>query len=551
MLNKEQQQAVHITEGPLRIIAGVGTGKTFILINRIDYLIKEKKVLPRRILALTFTNKAAHELKSRLKEMGHIGVLATTFHSLAARLLRKFWNQDFKVIDSRRQKELLSEILQKQEKDKFRDLIADLDLLRQSKVLGKPALKAHLEEVLSKYEAMLVRENALDFGALLTGLLWLWKDKPEILSKCQALYDYILVDEYQDVNEVQVEILRLLAQSHKNICVVGDEDQTIYSWRGARAETMKEFVNLFENTNSIVLLKNYRNPPAILKGAQALIGKKDLEPVISSDGKINFWESNARIQQCEQLFHLLENYLGSHSAMHMADELDGEGEFRPFSDIALLYRTQEQGKFLAEELTKKGYPYQISSGQYFWEQNEIVKFVEELEKLQNLEDFGEKKFSDWISDRVEDFIESGKFTETKKSRLCHLVSYSMQFNDLRAFLDEVKTEQDADNLVFADRISLLTLHASKGLEFPIVMIFGLEEGLIPHKKSDLAEEKRLLYVGMTRAREELHLFCNTKQKKSRFLDEIGEKNMVYMSLPERRAQKLKRRELKEAQMKLF
>jgi len=572
MLNSAQQQAVKITEGPVRIIAGAGTGKTHTLVSRVAYLIKEKGVRSEKILALTFTNKTAHELNERLQKKELPVATAMTFHALAARLLRKFWNPDFTIIGKKEQEEILKNILQPHEQNNIKTILSEMDTLRNSGRTGS----GRIHEILKAYQEELIQKNALDFTGLLTGLLKMWEEQPETLAKCQNLYLYILVDEYQDVNPIQIKIIQKLAETHENLCVVGDPDQTIYSWRGARAETMTEFERLYPNAVSIALIKNYRNPPAILKGAEKLITynqgrlKKPLQPTIQKSETITFWESENNFQQTEILFHLMEKYFGSHSAMHMADQLDSgrNSAFRKFDDIALLYRTQGQGRQLYEQLIKRGYPCQMSAPENFWERKEIIDFLEGIESLSQWTDIEDRqKFSKWIREKLTKFIESQNFTKIRINRLNHLVPYAMAYDHLPInealiqFLDEARTEQEADNLIQTDKINLLTLHAAKGLEFPIVLIFGLEEGNIPHKKlmDDaywLSEERRLLYVGMTRATHELHLF-RTKSKKekmlepSRFLNEISSENLVPGKMPEIRIRQIKKREIKKAQMKLF
>lgn len=575
MLNEQQKHAVESTQGPLRIIAGVGTGKTFTLINRVDYLIKEKKIDPNKILLLTFTNKAAREIALRVEKIGHPSVQAMTFHSLAAKMLRKFWSNDFKILDSLQQEKLIKQILP-DKKTNIKDTITSLDSIRLNRVLGVDPKNSDnkLEDLLNKYETALAEENALDFNGLLTALFKLWLLKPDILTQCQKMFARIMVDEYQDVNVIQIEILKKLAGSHKNLCVVGDEDQTIYSWRGSDPNSMKNFEKIFPETLSVTLVENYRNPRSILLGAEKLIKnnpdriEKSLVAKSQNDSRIQLWECPNVAHRSEVLFHLLEKYIGSKSDMFEADELDtGDESFRNLSDIALLYRTQDQGKFLAKQLTKKGYPYQISNSEYFWQQSEITKFLDGISTFNkengDISDSTEKnKFSDWVGKKVEIFIEANKLKETQNNRLRHLLPYAIQFDSfgfdeaLQAFFDDIKTQQDADNLVYADRINLLTLHASKGLEFPIVVIFGLEEGKIPLAKSPLDEERRLLYVGMTRAKEELHLIYTSKisgkkSERSRFLVEIGLENIDLAKLPEKQTTKLRRMELKRAQLTLF
>jgi DNA helicase-2/ATP-dependent DNA helicase PcrA len=585
MLNSDQQRAVKITEGPVRIIAGAGTGKTHTLISRISFLIKEKNVQPDKILALTFTSKAAHELNERLLEKNMPTVNAMTFHALATGLIRKYGNSDFSICARKEQEEILKEILNPTEIDDIKNIISALDEMRQnglvpdtSSMFSEMTISdTRLREILKKYLSVLEEKNAIDFTGLLVSLLQMWKDRPDTLLKCQNLYLYILVDEYQDVNPIQIRIMMDLAELHNNICVVGDPDQTIYSWRGARAETMTKFERMYKEVTSIALTKNYRNPPAVLRSAEKLIShntgrlKKPLIPTIQNNKEITLWESDSKMRQTEVLYHVLEKLLGSHSEMHMADILDinMDSGFKKFGDIAILYRTQSQGKYLYEQLMKRGYPCQMSAPDSFWEKKEIVDFLEGVQSLIEWTDINavKDKFSVWMSDKINKFIESQHFTKLQISRLQRLIPHTVVFDNLpitealKRLIDESRTVQDADNLVECDKINLLTLHAAKGLEFPVVMIFGLEEGSIPYKtlKDDaywLAEERRLLYVGMTRASEELHLFSAKKDdfknlEPSRFLKEIGHENLMPGVMPEVKIRQIHRHEIRKAQMKLF
>lgn len=545
MLNEEQKLAVLETSGPVRIIAGVGTGKTYTLIERACHLIESCGAIPQKILILTFTNKAAHELKTRLKNRNHHGVHVLTFHSLAARLLRRFWKQDFVIVNN------------------------------------------NIETAST---------NTLTFDELLEKLLEIWKN-PEILKACQNLFSHIMVDEYQDVNETQIQILKKLAEKHQNICVVGDPDQTIYSWRGADPKSMADFSEIFPNIKTITLTKNYRNPGAIIEASEKLISynndrfEKNLIPLKDRGVELKLWQSSDFWEETEMLIHLITQYVGSSSSMTDADTLDtGSAEYKhSFGDIAIMYRTQNQGKIIAQKLEKHGYPVTRSAPECFWESPEISQFCDELKSLQNLCEIQAKKtaaepkfdknsqqtFSQWLRQRLETFIERQTFSELKQNRLLSLLNIAVCFDDLplnealQAFFDERETSLDADNLGSgsgigramgdnldrSDSIQLLTLHASKGLEFPIVIIIGLEEESIPYKKSLvdqylLEEERRLLYVGMTRALNELHFFSNKKTgKPSRFLEEIG--NYEIGSLPQERASRLKKRKMKRAQASLF
>ncbi len=513
MLNEEQKQAVSSLEGPLRILAGAGTGKTHTLIERICNLIDSKKISQKKILVLTFTNKAVHELKARLIYRNYNNINVLTFHSLSARLLRKFWKKDFTINDP---------------EDK----------------------------------------ETLDFEGLLKKLLEIFENK-EILLQAQDLFEYVMVDEYQDCNELQIKILNLLCEKHKNICVVGDSDQTIYSWRGADVNTMSKFNEIYPQAETIILKINYRNPKNILLSAENLISKntnrteKQLIASKKDETHTKFHLSSNSFEEAEMLTHLLENLLGSFNDMNDADNLDSSNEcFKySFGDVAIIYRTQHLGAKIARILERKGYPFQMSSSKCFWESNEITKFCKELEVLKNLESFPEIKFSEWIKEKINNFVESQNYQYLQKEKLYSLLNIAINFdelnlkNALEAFFDERDTNIEADNLIDSGVIQLMTFHAAKGLEFPVVIIFGLEEDIIPYKKyiNDnyyLEEERRLLYVGMTRAKEHLHLFTNKKNgEPSRFIKEIGFYQIE--TLPEAKKDRLKKKFYKSAQKSLF
>ncbi len=575
MLNLSQRKAVETTEGPLRILAGAGTGKTHTLVSRIGYLIEMLKVEPHKILALTFTNKAARELNHRLTELKFPGVEACTFHALAARILRHYWKTDFAILGKKEQEEVLFGILYPNEKKELRIILSDLELIDFRKPKSSLAPE-RMEIILRDYRAALKKLNALDFTGLLTKLLDLWEEDEGILEKCQALFSYILVDEYQDVNGPQIQIVQKLADKHRNLCVVGDPDQTIYSWRGSDPKSLADFPLNYPDCALVSLTENYRNPPRILKGAEELIGHnperlpKPLQALALKQGDISLWKSVSESEQNETILHLLQNYLGSHDAMHTADILDvkRDEEFLKFGDIAILYRTQAEGKRIAAELAKRGYPYQLSAPEVFWERKEVMEILMHLDQLRFLESFPEGiKFSDWMRERIDHYVSLGKFTDSQVTHMHMLVPHAMAYDAqpiqdaLFDFLDEARTEQDIDNLVESDKINLLTLHSAKGLEFPVTMIVGLEEGNLPGKKMGedaelLAEERRLLYVGMTRATRDLHLFfCTQKFAEptfpSRFLEEIGYSNMIFGKLPETTVRSIHRKEIRKAQMKLF
>lgn len=537
MLNPEQQQAVSVFEGPLRIIAGAGTGKTHTLIERIHNIISVRKIQQQNILALTFTNRAAHELKNRLHAYGHDNVHAMTFHALAARLLRFFWEKEF--------------------------------------VIGDESMKVSndFNESNGPNDTALEKPVILTFDDLLKQLLILWRDK-NILSRCQSLYTHILVDEYQDLNPDQIAIVHKLADKHGNICVVGDPDQTIYSWRDADPEALQNFSEIYPQAQTVTLTQNYRNPPNILKSAENLIQNnpnrlpKILESTKSAGQTTQLWFSNNYSEHNEILAHLLEQKLGSHSSMLDADQLDKNTESHEYSfgDIAIIYRTQNQGKNIARYLENRGYPCQRSAPDEFWQKPEIIKFLKEIElalQLPELASASQKQlgFSQWLNQKINQFLAATEATPTKQNILNLLLSFGLTFNTLslkealQQFLDEAKINQEIDNILKPNAINLLTFHAAKGLEFPIVIISGLEEEIMPYKMSLhdpelLAEERRLMYVGMTRTTEELHLLANSAAgPKSRFIQEI--RNFEISTLPQHRKDILKKRSLKRAQLKMF
>ena len=571
MFNAEQQSAISAACKPLRIIAGPGTGKTRTLVGRIENFVTQDQILPSRILALTFTNKAAHELTERLQANGQHGVQALTFHALAAKLLRRYWQADVQILTESEQSELLQKILNTAEQKQRVEIVADWEILAERDFCAdsvrsfRSALsEERLRELLANYKTALQEQNALDFNQLQVRLLQLWREQPEVLRNCQELFSAVLVDEYQDVSSLQIELVRQLVQPHENLTVVGDSDQTIYAWRGARATSMEEFTQLFPEATTVSLTQNYRNPAAVLRGTQTLIAHNserqnvELSATKNSETRIKLWETRSTAEEIEVVLSLLEKQVGSIAHMHHADELDTDGEEkRSLSEIAILYRTQAQGKVLEAALTKQGYPVQRSSGEQFWQRKEVGAFLETLAQLRERGELpAEQKLSQFLAAQVANV----DVPAIQKKRLQQLISVAVAFDDLSfvealaQFLDEAALQQEADNVLAADAINLLTLHAAKGLEFPVVCLVGLTKGVLPSKQyaqheQGIAEERRLLYVGMTRAQEELHLVTNGEQ--SRFLAEIAEDCLMRAELDEQKVRRVRRREAKEAQMKLF
>ncbi len=632
-LNPQQREAVETTEGPLLVLAGAGSGKTRVLTSRIAYLVGVCGIPPDQILAVTFTNKAAGEMKERVEKLlgpqaGEISI--GTFHSIGVRILRRdighlARSRGFVIYDDSDSIGVIKEVLKREGLDpKVHDprrIRWQIDQWKNAGLLP-PAVTERardLDEELvaklyAKYQRKLADAEALDFGDLLLLTAELFRKHPRVLAFYQRKYSYILVDEYQDTNGVQYGIVGQLSAGHRNLCVVGDPDQSIYAWRGADLRNILDFEKDYTDAKVIKLEKNYRSTQPILSAASAVIAnnierkKKSLFTDREGGLPVRFFEAE---NDREEAQFVIRNML-------VANRNDDV----PFGDQAILYRTNAQSRLFEEELLKYDVPYTIVGGQRFYDRAEVKDVMAYLRLLVNSRDdqalrrivnkptrgIGKTSFGrveSLAADRGIPLLEgmrvavetnaagraSGKMAafldmmdafanlragfsldeliarvlaetgylralekedtpeaEARLDNLRELVSSARDFHmaneaelddeeqtELGLYLDQVALISDLDGYEDRlDRVSLMTVHSAKGLEFPVVFMVGMEERIFPHASSSrdeagLEEERRLCYVAMTRAMEHLYLTCaaerfrfgdRTYQTPSRFLQEI-------------------------------
>lgn len=632
-LNPSQQEAVLTTEGPLLVLAGAGSGKTRVLTHRIAYLLAEKGIEPSRILAITFTNKAAQEMKERLNQLvgadlRHLWV--STFHAACVRILRKEiaalgYQPNFVIYDTNDQLTLIKNCLADLNIDdkKFpprsilnvisnaKNMLWDPDRLQD---MADNFFQAKAADVYRHYQKRLKELNALDFDDLLMLTVNLFRQYPQVLRYYQQKFQYILVDEYQDTNHAQYMLVKLLAAEHRNICVVGDPDQSIYGWRGANIQNIMDFEEDYPDAKVVKLEQNYRSTQVILEAANAVIANN------TSRKPKKLWTD----KQGGALITSFEGEDEHHEAHFVAGEIyrQHQEKGRPYKDFAVLYRTNAQSRVLEETFIKNGIPYEIFGGIKFYERKEIKDILAYLRVLANpadalslariinvpkrgigeaswlklldyaqeqgctvfdavvnageipdlakrslnaIEKFGammmsfkEKVDKISLTDLAELILkETGYLEELKRentpeaqTRLENLQEFLSVTHDydkyseektLDGFLAQISLVTDLDSYAEEDdRVVLMTLHTAKGLEFPVVFLTGMEEGVFPHNRSmlddnELEEERRLCYVGITRAEEELYLtrawqrtlYGNTVYNPpSRFLAEIPEDLIV-------------------------
>lgn len=566
-LNQEQQRAVLQTDGPIIILAGAGSGKTRVLTHKVMYLMTEKNIDPLNILMVTFTNKAANEMKERVQRMGAAPTVAT-FHSLCAKILRiegKYIDlpSQFAIYDTQDQIDAVKEAMKKLDisiKDykpssilgsissAKNELINDLEYIKYA----RGTFQEKVAKIYPLYQKILAENHALDFDDLLSKTVLLFETNPQILEKYQNRFQYILIDEYQDTNRAQYILTKKLADKWKNICVVGDFSQSIYSWRGADFTNLSRFKDDFKNTKTFSLSQNYRSTQKILDAASSVISRNTTHPVLSlwtenpQGEEVVIFEAQNEQQEIEFVVQEITKLNSDFFAK------GGPASGGKFSNNAVLYRTNAQSRVLEEVFLHNSIPYVLIGGTRFYERKEIKDVLAYLRNLDNkkdkvslkrIEKIGKRKMEKFLNfqqsfndidnlntidilDRIMKeteylalYSENDEEDRERLENIKELRSVALNFPQLTNFLENVSlVEQESmpdpsagsGQVEKKDAVTLMTLHAAKGLEFPYVFMIGMEEGLFPHSRSlmdknELEEERRLCYVGMTRARKRLFL----------------------------------------------
>ena len=631
-LNKEQQKAVLHVDGPLLILAGAGSGKTRVLTNRIARLISECNVSPWNILAITFTNKAADEMRERIDDLVGLGsesIWVATFHSTCVRILRRFidrigYDTNFSIYDADDQKNVMKEIIKRRKidtkmyKERFflnaissaKDELISPEAFREQ--AGEDFIRKMQADIYEEYQKTLQKSNALDFDDLIFLCVKLLKQDKEVRDYYQDRFRYISVDEYQDTNTAQFELVRLLAGKYKNLCVVGDDDQSIYKFRGANIKNILNFEKHYPNATVIKLEQNYRSTQNILDAANAVIshnmGRKEKHLWTDQEAgeKIGFYQFDTAYEEAEHIAYEISS-------------LVRRNEFT-YGECAILYRTNAQSRLLEEKLVSANIPYKIIGGINFYSRKEIKDILAYLKTIENgqddlavrriinvpkrgigattvgrIQEFADEQGMSFFdacrqieliptikkaAEKIRDFANFILVCRTQlaeggiEAMTKYLLDATGYIDDLRAehdeeadarienieellnkitdyeetaenptlteFLDEVSLVADIDNLEEGqDYVALMTLHSAKGLEFANVYISGMEDGLFPSfmtitadDESEMEEERRLAYVGITRAKKRLTLTCAKTRmtrgemqynKVSRFLAEIPKK----------------------------
>ena len=635
-LNSSQKSAVEAVGGPVLIFAGAGSGKTRVLTHKLFYLVNEGLFKHEEILAVTFTNKSAKEMKERVMKLlkaNDLPLSIGTFHSICARILREDiqvlgFSKHFAIYDVKDQLDLIKVLYEKN--DISKTLITPSQLRNQISLFknkmidhktverrSRTILEKTVSKIYAEYQKSLKLNDALDFDDLLTFPLEIFDKKPSILKKYQTRWKYILVDEYQDTNRAQFEFLTLLAQKHQNICVVGDDDQSIYGWRGAEISNILDFEKTFSSCRVFTLEKNYRSTQEILNAATAVVMNNDKRAnknLIAANGPgeaLGLIETNDEQEEASAIISLIEKEIKLNK--------------RTFNNFSVLYRTNAQSRALEESFIRQGIPYNIIGSLRFYERKEVKNVLAYLRLVVNLRDtislrriinfpargIGAKTIDKCVQQSEKDKIE---FIDVLKNpdkmdirgkqadALSKFYNIIKKYHDLREklsaselarslieeigvlsyfknstepdakdrfdnvaelltsieefsgrdqeaslgrFLEDVSLQTDIDHWNDSDnRVTMMTIHSSKGLEFPVVFIAGMDEGLFPlfnsiDDKKELEEERRLFYVALTRAEERVYILYATNRRRmgvemvnglpSRFINEIPENSLEKIS----------------------
>lgn len=634
-LNSAQKQAVETIEGPLLVLAGPGSGKTRVITHRVAYLVEDCDVDPRQIMAVTFTNKAAQEMKERLERL--IGqaceaLTAGTFHAICARVLRQQGkatglDSRFVIYDEEDQLNLVKQILQELNIDhkQYSPRVLHSAISAAKSRLIDPEhyagqVNSYFEEIVQRvyqrYQQLLAQSRAVDFDDLLMKAVQLFDKHPQVLNRYQSRYVYILVDEFQDTNIAQYALVKQLSGKYHNICVVGDPDQSIYSWRFADLRNILNFEKDYPQAKVVLLEQNYRSTKTILEVASDVISAN------SQHKPKGLWTENEDGPRVS----LIENYSGEEEAQCVVNEIEKliSQDDLVFKDCAVMYRVNAQSREFEESFVRYGVPYKLVGGTRFYQRQEIKDIIAYIRLIQDVQDdvslirvinvpkrgIGHNtlaKLQDWARVHEVSLYEAVKVLVKGKAFSSHIVQALAAFltcvdnlnnkscqlspvslleeilertgyreyilgqedgeerwenimelksvageygglepgEALTTFLENVSLVADIDELdEVANAVTLITLHQAKGLEFPVVFIVGMEEGVLPHRKSfdspqEMEEERRLCYVGITRAQSRLYLLysryrnmfgSNTTTQCSRFLQDISPR-LITMSEP--------------------
>ena len=630
-LNDKQYEAVINTDGPCLVIAGAGSGKTKVLTHKIAYLMQEKDIKPWNILAITFTNKAANEMKERVEAL--VGDDAKdmwigTFHSICVKILRRFidrigFDHSFVIFDTSDQRTLIKECLKdlKIDDKMFTDRIVQFEISNAKNDMKEPEeyeamvkgdyRREKIASVYNLYQRRLKENNAIDFDDIINYTIKIFKENDDVLDYYTNKFNYILVDEYQDTNKSQFTLIRLLAKAHGNITVVGDNDQGIYSFRCADISNILNFEKDFKGTKIIKLEQNYRCTQNILNAANSVIKNNEVKY------KKKLWTENE--EGALPTFHVSDDEYDE--GRYIVEEINHlrREEYYKYSDFAILYRMNSQSRAIEEILRREDIPYKIVGGLKFYERKEIKDIIAYLRLINNtsdnlalkriinepkrgigktsldkiqaiseqtgipmyqiikeadqyglsrvysnaqgfievIEDLISKKDEYTITELIKHTLKETGYTkaledensieaENRIENLEEFLTVAVQFeeeeadNDLSTFLEGITLSSDIDGMDEEEEsVTLMTLHSAKGLEFPVVFLVGMEEGIFPGYKSigepkELEEERRLCYVGITRAKNNLYLTCSRQRTMfgstscnpvSRFVKEIPE-NML-------------------------